>query len=81
MLRLFSFTCSPSQLYLVLDITNLTNEEMDFHYTPTKHILIEGKESRRVPVPLDRCPFTTPITKIEEGRFTVAIKTTAIAIL
>ncbi|XP_045451417.1 protein brunelleschi [Melitaea cinxia] len=56
----------PSQLYLVLDITNLTNEEMDFHYTPTKHILIEGKESRRVPVPLDRCPFTTPITKIEE---------------
>ncbi|XP_068618004.1 protein brunelleschi [Battus philenor] len=47
----------PTQLYLVLDVANLTSEEMDFHYTPNKHILIESKESRRVPVPLDRCPF------------------------
>lgn len=53
----------PSQLYLVLDITNLTTEEMDFHYAPSKHILIESKESCRVPVPLDRCPFNTTTAK------------------
>ncbi|XP_032518719.2 protein brunelleschi isoform X1 [Danaus plexippus] len=57
----------PSQLYLVLDITNLTNEEMDFEYAPSKHILIEGKESCRVPVPLDRCPFTSTAVKIEDA--------------
>ncbi|KAJ0174593.1 hypothetical protein K1T71_009701 [Dendrolimus kikuchii] len=58
----------PSQLYLVLDVTNLTSEEMDFHYAPSKHILIESKESCRVPVPLDRCPFNTTHDKaIEEG--------------
>ncbi|XP_034834345.1 protein brunelleschi [Maniola hyperantus] len=56
----------PSQLYLVLDITNLTNEEMDFHYASSKHVLIESKESRRIPVPLDRCPFTAAHTKIED---------------
>ncbi|XP_041981752.1 protein brunelleschi [Aricia agestis] len=56
----------PSQFYLVLDITNLTTEEMDFHYTPTKHILIESKESCRIPVPLDRCPLNTTV-KVEEG--------------
>ncbi|KAH9630266.1 hypothetical protein HF086_012451 [Spodoptera exigua] len=53
----------PSQLYLVLDVTNLTSEEMDFHYAPSKHILIESKESCRVPVPLDRCPFNATSTK------------------
>ncbi|KAF9799525.1 hypothetical protein SFRURICE_018712 [Spodoptera frugiperda] len=54
---------SPSQLYLVLDVTNLTSEEMDFHYAPSKHILIESKESCRVPVPLDRCPFNATANK------------------
>lgn len=62
-------SCSPSQLYLVLDVTNLTPEEMDFHYAPSKHILIESKESCRVPVPLDRCPFnSTPSKPIDEGK-------------
>ncbi|KAJ2945686.1 hypothetical protein O0L34_g525 [Tuta absoluta] len=56
----------PSQLYLVLDVTNLTSEEMDFHYAANKHILIESKESCRVPVPLDRCPFNAPTPKIKE---------------
>ncbi|KAI5642094.1 low-density lipoprotein receptor domain class A domain-containing protein [Phthorimaea operculella] len=56
----------PSQLYLVLDVTNLTNEEMDFHYAENKHILIESKESCRVPVPLDRCPFNAPTPKTKE---------------
>ncbi|KAL4711474.1 hypothetical protein ACJJTC_000490 [Scirpophaga incertulas] len=57
----------PSQLYLVLDVTNLTSEEMEFHYTPSKHILIESKESCRVPVPLDRCPFNIPKTNEESN--------------
>ncbi|CAK1555670.1 unnamed protein product [Leptosia nina] len=57
----------PSQLYLVLDVTNLTSEEIDLHYTENKHILIEGKESCRVPVPLDRCPFNvTPKSNNED---------------
>ncbi|XP_050682191.1 protein brunelleschi [Leptidea sinapis] len=64
----------PSQLYLVLDVTNLTSEEMDLHYTENKHILIEGKESCRVPVPLDRCPFnSTP--KIDDTMDSKSIST------
>ncbi|CAG9788774.1 unnamed protein product [Diatraea saccharalis] len=65
----------PSQLYLVLDVTNLTSEEMDFHYTPTKHILIESKESCRVPVPLDRCPFNaTTKTNEDNSQDTIECK-------
>lgn len=30
---------------------------MELHYTATKHMLIEGHESCRVPVPVDRCPL------------------------
>ncbi|XP_059052611.1 protein brunelleschi [Achroia grisella] len=56
----------PSQLYLVLDVTNLTSEEMDFHYAPSKHILIESKESCRIPVPLDRCPFNITANKTDD---------------
>ncbi|XP_013180026.1 PREDICTED: protein brunelleschi [Papilio xuthus] len=56
----------PTQLYLVLDVTNLTTEEMAFHYTSDKHILIESKESRRVPVPLDRCPFNVTPNKYND---------------
>ncbi|XP_026321258.1 protein brunelleschi [Hyposmocoma kahamanoa] len=56
----------PTQLYLVLDVTNLTNEEMDFEYASGKHILIESKESCRVPVPLDRCPFNAPPTRLKD---------------
>ncbi|KAL0871281.1 hypothetical protein ABMA27_005032 [Loxostege sticticalis] len=57
----------PTQLYLVLDVTNLTSEEMEFHYAPSKHILIESKESCRVPVPLDRCPFSaTPPKQLDD---------------
>ncbi|KAI8437218.1 hypothetical protein MSG28_010542 [Choristoneura fumiferana] len=44
----------PSQLYLVLDVSNLTDEEMEFHYAPQKRILIESREACRVPVPLPR---------------------------
>ncbi|XP_074037146.1 trafficking protein particle complex subunit brun [Leptinotarsa decemlineata] len=47
-----------SQFYLVLDIANLTTQEMELQYTPTKTMLIEGQESCRVPIPVDRCPLS-----------------------
>lgn len=31
---------------------------MELQYTPTKTILIEGQESCRVPIPVDRCPLS-----------------------
>ncbi|CAD7080031.1 unnamed protein product [Hermetia illucens] len=46
---------TPSQFYLVLDVSNLTTQEMSLNYTDTKNILIEAKESCRVPIPVDRC--------------------------
>ncbi|XP_037957799.1 protein brunelleschi [Teleopsis dalmanni] len=45
----------PSQFYLVLDVSNLTAQEMTLNYTNNKNILIEAKESCRVPIPVDRC--------------------------
>lgn len=47
----------PHQCYVVLDLLNCASHEMDLHYTPTKHILIEAGDSCRVPVPVDRCPL------------------------
>ncbi|XP_063386504.1 protein brunelleschi [Cydia fagiglandana] len=66
----------PSQLYLVLDVSNLTSEEMEFHYAPQKHILIESRESCRVPVPLPRCPFNVqPCKKDEDAMESKSIST------
>ncbi|XP_076285464.1 trafficking protein particle complex subunit brun isoform X1 [Lasioglossum baleicum] len=48
---------TPSQFYLVLDLTNMTNQEMELHYTQTKCIYMEGKEPCRIPVPVERCPL------------------------
>lgn len=31
---------------------------MELYYTDAKHMLIEGHESCRVPVPVDRCPLS-----------------------
>lgn len=45
----------PSQFYLVLDVTNLTVQEMLLNYTFNKNIVIEARESCRVPVPVERC--------------------------
>ncbi|XP_070171245.1 protein brunelleschi [Polyergus mexicanus] len=45
------------QFYLVLDVTNMTNHEMELHYTQNKYIYMEGKEPCRIPVPVDRCPL------------------------
>jgi hypothetical protein len=46
-----------SQFYLVLDIANLTTQEVSLNYPDNKTILIEPKESCRVPVPVERCPL------------------------
>ncbi|XP_011060252.1 PREDICTED: protein brunelleschi [Acromyrmex echinatior] len=47
----------PVQFYLVLDVSNMTNHEMELHYTQNKCIYMEGKEPCRIPVPVDRCPL------------------------
>ncbi|XP_022916295.2 protein brunelleschi [Onthophagus taurus] len=49
---------TSTQFYLVLDVANLTSQEMELYYTPTKHMLIQGHEICRVPVPVDRCPLS-----------------------
>ncbi|XP_026821894.1 protein brunelleschi [Rhopalosiphum maidis] len=43
-----------SQFYLVLDVVNVTNQEMELKYATNKSILMEEKESYRIPVPVDR---------------------------
>jgi trafficking protein particle complex subunit 9 len=48
---------SPSQFYLVLDVANLTQQEVSLNYPNDKTILIEPKESCRVPIPVERCPL------------------------
>lgn len=40
---------------MVLDITNLTAQEMTLNYTNNKNISMEANESCRVPIPVDRC--------------------------
>lgn len=40
---------------MVLDITNLTAQEMTLNYTNNKNISMEAKDSCRVPIPVDRC--------------------------
>lgn len=52
-----------TQFYLVLDVANLTSQEMELQYTPSKTMLIEGHESCRVPVPVKRCP----LSKLDTG--------------
>lgn len=41
----------------MLDVNNLTTQEMSLNYTDKKSILIEAKESCRVPIPVERCPM------------------------
>lgn len=49
--------CRSTQFYLVLDVTNLTAQEMMLHYTINKKIVIEARENCRIPVPVVRCPL------------------------
>lgn len=48
-----------SEFYLVLDVVNLTQQEMILQYTDNKTIIVEAeaREACRVPVPVDRCPL------------------------
>lgn len=48
------FNFSGCQFYLVLDVVNVTNQEMELKYATNKSILMEEKESYRIPVPVDR---------------------------
>ncbi|XP_018574402.1 protein brunelleschi isoform X2 [Anoplophora glabripennis] len=57
-----------SQFYLVVDIANLTSQEMELQYTSTKTMLIEGQESCRVPIPVDRCPLSKLSGLFEESK-------------
>lgn len=41
----------------MLDVVNLTAQEMSLNYTSNKNILIEAKETCRFPVPVERCPL------------------------
>lgn len=47
----------------MLDVVNLTAQEMSLNYTTNKNILIESKESCRVPVPVERCPLERLLTE------------------
>ncbi|XP_066594178.1 protein brunelleschi [Prorops nasuta] len=60
----------PSQFYLVLDVMNMTNHEMELYYTDSKCIYMEGKEPCRIPVPVARCPLDkfTKLNEITDGQ-------------
>jgi trafficking protein particle complex subunit 9 len=64
---MFFIFSRPSQFYLVLDVVNLTAQEMCLNYTSQKNILIEAKESCRVPVPVERCPIDRLLAAAEEA--------------
>ena len=51
------FSFRPTNCFLVLDAMNATNQEMELHYSTNKEILIEAKETCRIPVPIERCPL------------------------
>ncbi|KAF7271855.1 hypothetical protein GWI33_015332 [Rhynchophorus ferrugineus] len=58
---------TSTQFYLVLDIVNLTSQEMELEYAPSKRMLVEAQESCRVPVPIDRCPLSKLSNFYDEG--------------
>ncbi|XP_073992373.1 trafficking protein particle complex subunit brun isoform X2 [Rhodnius prolixus] len=49
---------TSSHFYMVLDVMNMTNQEVEVKYTENKSILIEEGESCRVPIPVERCPLS-----------------------
>lgn len=52
------FFCSPNRCFLVLDVLNATSDEMELIYFTNKSMLIESKETCRIPVPIERCLLT-----------------------
>ncbi|XP_050428976.1 protein brunelleschi [Adelges cooleyi] len=65
-----------SQFYLVLDVVNVTNQEMELKYATNKSILMEEKESYRIPVPVDRFLIHSleQISNSEDGQVEMVIK-------
>lgn len=51
------FFIRPSNCYLVFDVLNATNYEMELNYSENKSILIESRETCRIPVPVERVPL------------------------
>ncbi|GAB6019419.1 hypothetical protein CHUAL_001000 [Chamberlinius hualienensis] len=49
---------SPSHCYLVLDILNASDHEMEVQYSTNKRILVEANDTCRIPVPVARCPLS-----------------------
>lgn len=58
---------TSNEFYMVLDITNMTNQELELKYTSTKSILIEENESCRIPIPVERCPLSKIGKYFESG--------------
>jgi hypothetical protein len=50
----------------VLDVANLTQQEVSLNYSQNKDILIEPKESCRVPIPVQRCRSMDPVEQQEQ---------------
>ena len=48
-------TFRSNRCYLVVDVLNATNEEMELKYSANKSILIESKETCRIPIEIERC--------------------------
>ena len=48
--------------FLVLDVLNASNEEMELKYASNKSILIEAKETCRIPVQIERCSLNNEET-------------------
>lgn len=48
----------------------MTNHEMELHYTQSKCIYMEGHESCRIPVPVERCP----LSKLSQVSILISIK-------
>lgn len=49
----------PNRCYLVVDAFNATSEEMELKYSANKSILIESKETCRIPIEIERCSLKT----------------------
>ena len=62
---------SPSSCYLVLDVLNATDHELELEYTPGKLITMEASQTCRVPVPVERCPLKAEPVSGRGGRDTL----------
>lgn len=63
----------PSQFYLVLDVANLTQQDVSLSYPNDKTILIEPKESCRVPIPVERCPLDQILVDYHQQQQQIAL--------